>query len=128
MTEIIWLLEETVRAIHQRQLAEHGGGSGIRDTGLLQAALARPQRLRAYSEQSDVAAPAASYAFSILRNRPFVDGNKRTAFVAARTFLLLNGADLPGGPAERCLRFLRLAEGALSEHELAQWIRSSGTQ
>ncbi len=90
MPEIIWLLEDAVRAIHERQIAEHGGSSGVRDEGLLLSALARPQHLLAYGDPSpDAAALASAYAFGIARNHPFIDGNKRTALVAARTFLLI---------------------------------------
>ncbi len=124
MADIVWLLDEAVRAIHERQIAEHGGSSGIRDEGLLLSALARPQNLLAYGEQEpDLAALTAAYAFGIARNHPFVDGNKRTAFVAARTFLLLNGNDLEASQDEKYIAFIQLAEGSLSEDDLAIWIR-----
>ena len=124
MAEIVWLLEEAVRAIQERQIAEHGGSSGIRDEGLLLSALARPQNLLAYGQQQpDLAALAAAYAFGIARNHPFVDGNKRTAFVAARTFLLLNGNDLEASQDEKYIAFIQLAEGSLSEDDLAILIR-----
>lgn len=124
MAEIVWLLKEAVRAIHERQIAEHGGSSGLRDEGLLQSALARPQHLAAYGDPPpDLAALAAAYAFGIARNHPFIDGNKRTALVAARTFLLVNGANLEASQEEKYLTFLRLAEGSLPEEELADWIR-----
>ena len=125
MPEIIWLLEETVRAIHSRQISEHGGRPGIRDEGLLLSALARPQNLSVYGDPPpDLAALAASYAFGIARNHPFIDGNKRVALVAARTFLLINDADLEATQEEKYVTFLRLAEGGLSEDELAEWIRA----
>jgi death on curing protein len=125
MNEIKWLLEETVHAIHKRQIAEHGGGDGLRDEGLLLSALARPQNLLAYSaETPNIAALAASYGFGIAKNHPFIDGNKRTALVVARTFLLLNGFGLNASQEEKYLTFLKLAEGNLSEEELAAWIRS----
>lgn len=124
MAEIVWLLEEAVRAIHERQIAEHGGSRGLRDEGLLQSALARPRYLAAYGDPPpDLAALAAAYAFGVARNHPFIDGNKRVALVAARTFLLVNHADLEAGQEEKYLTFLRLAEGSLSEEELADWIR-----
>ncbi len=124
MSEIKWLLEETVYAIHKRQIAEHGGGDGLRDEGLLLSALARPQNLLAYSDETpDVSALAASYGFGIAKNHPFIDGNKRTALVVARTFLLLNGFNLDAAQEEKYLTFLKLAEGNLSEEELAAWIR-----
>ncbi len=125
MLEVIWLLEETVIAIHHRQIAEHGGGEGVRDEGLLASASARPQNLLAYGQpQPDLAALAAAYAFGIARDHPFVDGNKRTALVVVRTFLLLNGVDLEAGQDEKFLNFLQLAEGSLTEAELADWIRN----
>ena len=123
MAEISWLLEETVRAIHQRQIAEHGGTSGVRDEGLLISALARPRNRLAYGEEPDLAALAASYAFGIGRNHPFVDGNKRTALVAARTFLRLNGVILAASQEEKYLIFFHLAEGSVSEDQLSAWIR-----
>jgi death-on-curing protein len=124
MTEIVWLLEETIMAIHQRQIAEHGGSEGLRDEGLLSSALARPQNIFAYGQPPpDLAALAAAYAYGLARNHPFVDGNKRTALIAARTFLLLNGANLEASQDEKFLTFQRLAEGSLTEEELAYWIR-----
>jgi len=124
MIQIVWLLEETVRAIHHRQLAEHGGREGVRDEGLLVSALARPRNLLAYAEPPpDVAALAAAYACGIAFNHPFIDGNKRTALVAARTFLILNGADLDASQDEKYLTFMNLARGQLTEDDLAEWIR-----
>lgn len=124
MAPIVWLLEETVIAIHQRQVSEHGGSEGLRDEGLLAAALARPQNVLAYAQPPpDLAALAAAYAYGIARNHPFVDGNKRTALVAARTFLLLNGVNLAANQDEKYLTFLQLAQGALTEEQLADWIR-----
>ena len=126
MAEIIWLLEDAVKAIHQRQIAEHGGTPGLRDEGLLKSALARPRNLLAYSEQNpDFAQLAASYAHGIARNHPFIDGNKRTALIAARTFLLLNGRDLEASQEDKYLTFMRLAEGVISEEQLADWIRQN---
>ena len=120
----VWVREEVVRAIHLRQLAEHGGAEGVRDDNLLASALARPRNLLAYSErQPDMATLAAAYAFGIARNHPFVDGNKRVAFIVCRTFLLLNGRDLSASGREKFLTFLSVAEGRLSETELAIWIR-----
>ena len=124
MREIVWLLEETIIAIHQRQIAEHGGGEGLRDEGLLSSALARPRNIFAYDQPPpDLASLAAAYAYGLARNHPFVDGNKRPALIAARTFLLLNGTNLEAGQDEKFLTFQRLAEGSLTEEELAKWIR-----
>ena len=126
MREPVWIREDAVLAIHRRQLAEHGGSEGVRDRGLLSSALARPKNLATYSDSQDgpdLAELAASYAWGLARNHPFVDGNKRTAYVVCRTFLLLNGRDLEAPPDEKYLTFLRLAEGRLSEQELSNWIR-----
>ncbi|MBA3768833.1 MAG: type II toxin-antitoxin system death-on-curing family toxin [Acidobacteria bacterium] len=124
MAQIVWLLEETVIAIHHRQISEHGGREGLRDEGLLASALARPQNLLAYAEpRPDLAALAAAYAYGIAHDHPFVDGNKRTSLVAARTFLLLNGVNLEASQDEKYLTFLRLAQGTLTEEKLADWIR-----
>ncbi|MGD9590095.1 MAG: type II toxin-antitoxin system death-on-curing family toxin [Pyrinomonadaceae bacterium] len=118
-----WLRLDAVLAMHSRQLAEHGGGAGVRDLGLLESALARPQNIHAYEPEADIARLAAAYGFGIAKNHPFVDGNKRTALVATRTFLLLNGFQLTAPPADKYLTFLSLAEGSLSEDELAEWLR-----
>ena len=124
MDEPVWIKDEVVLAIHQRQLAEHGGSGGVRDEGLLASALARPKNLLVYSEKKpDVAALAAAYAFGIVKNHPFFDGNKRTAFVVCRTFLILNGHDLDATQEKKYLAFAHLAEGRVSEQELAAWIR-----
>ncbi len=124
MAQIVWLLEETVVAIHHRQISEHGGSEGLRDEGLLASALARPQNLLAYAQpRPDLAALAAAYAFGIARDHPFVDGNKRTSLVAARTFLLLNGVNLEASQDEKYLTFLELAQGTLTEEQLADWVR-----
>jgi death-on-curing protein len=124
MTKIVWLLEETIMAIHQRQIAEHGGGEGLRDEGLLSSALAQSQNLFEYGQpRADLAALAAAYAYGLARYHPFVDGNKRTALVAARTFLSLNGDNLEAGQDEKFLTFQRVAEGSLTEEELADWIQ-----
>ena len=109
-------------AVHDQQLSIHGGGSGIRDEGLLESALARPQNVAAY-EDPDLAALAASYAFGIARNHPFVDGNKRTALVVCETFIIDNGSSLNASEPELAVLFESLAAGNVSENELAGWIR-----
>ncbi len=122
--EPVWILPAIVRAVHARQLAEHGGTDGVRDEGLVDSALARPKNLFAYSsDPPDLAALAAAYAFGLVRNHPFVDGNKRTAYVVCRVFLMLNGEDLEATREEKYLTFLRVADGSVSEEELANWIR-----
>jgi death-on-curing protein len=120
--EPIWLDTKIALAVHDRQLAEHGGGSGVRDSGMLDSALARPINRWSYGE-TDLAAPAAAYAFGIARNHPFVDGNKRTAWVFARLFLALNGAELSFAPEDAIRVMLALAAGELSEDEIADWFR-----
>lgn len=125
MDEPVWVRQDVVLAIHQRQLAEHGGGSGVRDIAMLESALARPRNLLAYSlGEPDLAALAATYAFGIVKNHPFLDGNKRTGYVVCRTFLLLNGFDLVASQEEKYLTFVKLAEGELDEQGLAQWVKS----
>ena len=109
-------------AADAEQLAEHGGGDGIRDEGMLDSAMARPRNLADYGEP-DVAALAAAYAYGIARNHPFVDGNKRTAAVVSETFLVLNGHTLDATDAEMVVAFVALAAGELSEDELADWFR-----
>jgi len=122
---VVWVREDIVLAVHLRQLAEHGGGEGLRDEGLLQSALARPQNLLAYgAPPPDFASLAAAYAYGIARNHPFVDGNKRTALIIARLFLLLNGMDLVATQEEKYSTFLALAAGELSEEDLANWVRA----
>ena len=117
-----WVSSEVALAAHREQLAEHGGGDGIRAAALLESAMARPLNLAAY-EEPDAAALAASYAYGIARNHPFVDGNKRTALVVSETFLMLNGYELEASDADLVLTFLALAAGDLSEADLAQWFR-----
>jgi death on curing protein len=117
-----WLREEVVLALHEEQLAEHGGAAGIRDLGLLQSALARPENLAAYGDP-DAPALAAAYAFGIARNHPFTDGNKRTAAVSALLFLFHNGIGFQIGQAELVVMTLALAAGELTEDEVAAWLR-----
>ncbi len=124
MSEPTWISESLAIAIHQRQLAEHGGMEGVRDAGLLSSALARPRHLLAYSqEQPEITALAAAYGFGIAKNHPFLDGNKRTAYVVCRTFLIFNGYDIQATQEEKYVTFLQLAEGNLSEEELANWLQ-----
>ena len=124
--EPVWLDANVALAIHERQLAEHGGGVGVRDQGLLESALGRPVNRWAYGED-DLWALAAAYAFGVARNHPFIDGNKRTAWVLARLFLRLNGAVMMFAPEEAIRTVLALAAGDLSEEELADWFRGHVT-
>jgi death on curing protein len=126
MTNVKWLLKEAVLAMHARQLAEHGGGAGIRDEGLLESALQRVENKAAY-EQPDIAELAAAYAFGIARNHPFIDGNKRTALVAARAFLFYNGYQITAKSDDKLNTILALASGTLSEEDLAIWFRKNLT-
>ena len=119
-----WVERRVVIATHAEQLAEHGGADGIRDAGLLESALARPRNLAAYGEP-DVAALAASYAFGLVRNHPFVDGNKRSGLIALELFLELNGFELVADDAACVMTILSLAAGRLDEGGLAEWIRSN---
>jgi death-on-curing protein len=107
--------------MHRQQLALHGGSDGIRDETLLDSALAKPQNVFAYEEGADLFRLAASYAFGIARNHAFVDGNKRTALAVSAAFLARNGWDIEAEKAELYLTFLHLADGSLSEEELAAW-------
>ncbi len=118
----IWLDADVLRAVHEEQLAEHGGASGTRDDGLFESALARPQNLVAYGDP-DAADLAAAYGFGIARNHPFIDGNKRTAFVAVELFLGLNGFDLIADDSDCVLTMLAVAAGQMDEAVFARWLR-----
>ncbi|MGZ8962031.1 MAG: type II toxin-antitoxin system death-on-curing family toxin [Methylophilaceae bacterium] len=118
----VWVTLNVILAIHEEQLDEHGGLVGVRDQGLLESALARPEHLAAYGEP-DAAELAAAYGYGISRNHPFLDGNKRTAFVAALLFLRLNGYNLVATDMEKVLKMLDVAAGEISEEAFAEWIR-----
>lgn len=122
MTEPLWLSKQAIEIIHDEQLAEHGGAAGIRDTGLLESALARPLNLNAYGE-GDLCALATAYAAGIVRNHPFVDGNKRTGFLAAYTVLAVNGLELDAPEAEAVVMTLGLASGEMPDEGYAAWLR-----
>ncbi len=124
MMEPIWIPREMVRAMHLRQLAEHGGGEGVRDNGLLDSALQRPQNKLAYGSP-DLADLAAAYAYGIARNHPFIDGNKRMALVTSFTFLFVNGLKVTASQEQNVMEFLALAEGTLDEDALADWFRQN---
>lgn len=123
MTDWVWLDRAVVVAVHEMQLAEHGGGMGTRDPGLLDSALARPVHLAAY-QAPDAPALAAAYGYGIARNHPFIDGNKRTGFVAAELFLRLNGHLLAADDGDCVLTMLAVAAGDLSEADFATWLRT----
>lgn len=123
MTAWVWIARPVILAIHDMQLAEHGGGAGIRDVNLLESALARPVNLAAYGEP-DAPALAAAYGYGISRNHAFIDGNKRTGFVAAELFLRLNGFELMAEDGDCVLTMLAVAAGDVSEEEFASWLRA----
>ncbi len=118
----VWIDPVVIRAVHEEQLTEHGGGVGTRDEGLLESALARPLQLAAYGKP-DVAALAAAYGYGLAKNHPFIDGNKRTAFVAVELFLALNGSVLTASDADCVMTMLAVASGDLHEAGFAAWIR-----
>jgi death-on-curing protein len=124
VNSVRWIAKATILKIHSAQLAEHGGIPGVRDDGLLESALARPE-LKAQYGEADLALLAAAYAYGIARNHPFLDGNKRTAYVAMELFLLKNGMLLVSSDEDSVITFLKLAAGELSEDGLAAWIRQN---
>lgn len=125
MSEWVWLNRAVIIAIHEVQLAEHGGGTGVRDAGLLDSALGKPQQLSNYGEPPpDAAALAASYGYGISRNHPFIDGNKRTGYVAAELFLRLNGWRLNADDASCVVTMLAVAAGDITEEAFAAWLRA----
>jgi len=117
-----WLSETVLLAVHEEQLAEHGGPAGVRDAGMLSSAMARAKQ-RAIFGEPDAAELAACYGFGIARNHPFVDGNKRTAFVAVELFLVLNGFELQASDADCVMAMLDLASGQSDEAAFATWLR-----
>lgn len=122
MSEWRWVDRGVVLALHAQQLRAWGGGQGVREEGLLDSALARPQNLAAYGEP-DITDLAASYAYGLAKNHAFVDGNKRTALVVCETFIMDNGGLLDASDAELAVLFEELADGQLSENEFAEWLR-----
>ena len=124
MTEFVWLRLEALLILHEEGLAEHGGLEGVRDQGLLESALEAPKN-KAYYEEADVFVCAASYAFSIVKNHPFFDGNKRAAFLACATFLAINGHELTAPETDATLRMLALAASEMTEPAFADWLREN---
>lgn len=120
---IEWIDKELALAYHNLQIAEHGGTHGVRDMGLLESALARPLNIHNYEPDADIAALAAAYAFGIVKNHPFLDGNKRAGYVVMESFIYLNGGELKAERSDKYLTFIALADGSLSEDELAEWLR-----
>lgn len=129
MTEPKWVVLPWVIAVQEQQIAEHGGGAGICDIGLLESALARPQNLWAYGNPSPgLSALAAAYAFGIAKNHPFIDGNKRAALVVSLSFLYVNGYRMTTSQVENAVVFEQLAAGEVGEEELAAWMRNHSEQ
>jgi death-on-curing protein len=122
VSDWVWIVRSVVIAAHNEQLAEHGGAAGIRDAGLLDSALARAENLAAYGDP-DIAALAAAYGFGIVRDHPFIDGNKRAALITTELFLAMNGAELVVDDAECVLTVLALADGELEDAAFAAWLR-----
>jgi death-on-curing protein len=125
MSEPRWIQKRSLLFLHQSSLAAYGGSNGIRDEGLLDSALARPVNRYGYEPSSDIPALAASYAYGITKNHPFVDGNKRAAFAAAGTFLMLNGLELEASETDAISAMLSLSAGEISEEEFASWVRAN---
>ncbi|HVZ70308.1 MAG TPA: type II toxin-antitoxin system death-on-curing family toxin [Rhizomicrobium sp.] len=123
MSEPAWLNRHVLEILHGESIAEHGGADGLRDEGLFESALARPQNLFAYEGVTDIARLAACYGFGLAKNHAFVDGNKRIAFIATGLFLRLNGYRLVADQVQATLTVLSVASGACSENEYAEWIR-----
>jgi len=125
-----WISKSSLLLLHDESLSEHGGGAGLRDEGLLDSALGRPLNLLAYADPDnppDFAALAASYTVGLAKNHPFVDGNKRAAFLATGLFLYLNGYRLNASQADATLTMLAVATGEITESEFAVWLRAHAT-
>jgi death on curing protein len=125
MSAFIWINQRIIMAVHDEQLAEHGGSTGLRDEGLLQSALGRPQNAAAYNDNADIYTLAAAYAYALAKNHPFIDGNKRTAAVAMELFIEINGYKLTSTNVEGVIMMLKLAGGDMSEEELITWLRAN---
>jgi death on curing protein len=122
-----WIQRDVIFAIHHEQLLQHGGGEGVRDEGLLDSALARPEQLAAYGEP-DVFDLAAAYAHGIAKNHPFIDGNKRTAWIAARLFLMLHGFDRTGPDDAAYIAMISLAAGESTQEQFAAFLRAHSSK
>jgi death-on-curing protein len=126
MKEPIWITKEAAIALHDRQLSEHGGLAGIRDEGLLESALSKPQNVFFYSDKTvDITRLAASYAYGLATNHPFLDGNKRTALAVSLTFLYLHGYKFTGSYEDEYKTIIALAAGTLTEEALADWFAAN---
>ena len=125
MKQPVWIIDSVVTAVHEMLLAEHGGLSGVRDASLLDSALAKPKQRLAYQQDSSIFELAAAYSLGVIKNHPFVDGNKRTAFTLAAIFLELNGVVFNAPEAEVVVYYEGLAAGDVSEKELVSWLENS---
>lgn len=125
MSEPVWIIERDALALHDRLLALHGGAAGVRDIGLLQSALARPRQHFAYAENADMISMVAAYITGIVRNHPFVDGNKRTGFVLGILFLELNGFHFTASEADAAQAIINLAAGTMDETGLIAFLREN---
>ena len=123
--EPFWVSEQDALTIHVMQIARHGGLDGIRDKGLLQSALARPKHVFFYTPNVNLTDLAAAYGYGIAKNHPFLDGNKRTAYVVTRLFLKLNGFDMTASADDKYLAMIALAEGQWGEEEFARWLKKA---
>ena len=130
MAEPDWIRKDTVLALHNRQLAEHGGAEGVRDENLLESALARPLNIYSYGEAHHTSIPAlgAAYAYGIATNHPFFDGNKRVALVTSQLFLRLNGYRLQTTQEDKYKTFIALAAGDINEAGLREWFETHASQ
>ena len=118
-----WIDLSVVLAIHEQQIAEHGGSLGIRDLGMIESALGRPQNLLLYNDP-DIFDLAAAYGYGLAQNHGFIDGNKRTAYVATRLFLILNGYDISASSVDKVVTFEKVGKGEIDQAALASWLRS----
>lgn len=125
MKEPIWLEARLVLTMHEEQIREHGGGYGVRDQGLMESALARPQQAFHYGDRVDLFSLAAAYGHGIAKNHPFVDGNKRTAFQCMYVFLSLNDIEITASEVDTVITMLGLADGSVSEMQLAAWLKAN---
>ncbi len=124
MKEPVWLTRQLIEFIHFEQIMEHGGSHGIRSEYTLESALTRPMNKYSYTDAPDLALLAAAYGYGLIQGHPFIDGNKRTGFMAMFTFLGLNGFTIESAEAEVVEMILDLAQGSISEEEVADWLRT----
>ena len=127
MKEPVWLRKDVLLAVHERLLAEHGGSSGIRDEGLLESAIGRPQNLIAYGKPT-IFDLASAYACGVIKNHPFVDGNKRTGFMAPYLFLGRNGYEFTGEESDVVIKTLAVADGTMNEKDFATWLKENSKE